>query len=184
MRSTGKPESSGSSSPAPFPVWIHDLEELRGSVISRLLAIEQLARQRSSVSSPESVQLVQSLRARIEELELDRSRLLADAERGEGDWKRLQDQFENDRQLLAEAWERLERERLESGGNAAVGPARQAPGANRRRTPEEDPAHIASPQRHAAGGETGNPVAETILRQFQVLCGDVRRTSDARCSSG
>ena len=184
MGSQGNQELTSSSSPLLSPAWIHDLEELRSSVISRLLAIEDLARRRSSAPSAETSRLVQSLREKIEELELDRNRLRADVERGEGDWKRLQAQFENDRQLLAEAWERLERERIEAGGNPATGAARQAPAAHRPRPPDDGPTHSLSPSRTAASGETGNPVAETILRQFQVLCSDVRRTTDARCSSG
>jgi len=182
MGSQGKQEMTSSSSHLASPDWIHGLEELRSSVISRLLAIEDLARKRSSASSPELTRLVQSLKDRIAELELDRSRLRADVERGDGDWKRQLAQFETDRQLLAEAWERLERERVEAGGHPPPGGAKQAPAVHRPRPQEDGPTHTLSLARSVSGGETGNPVAETILRQFQVLCGDVRRTTDARFS--
>jgi hypothetical protein len=189
MRSQGNQELTSSSSPLPSPSWIHDLQELRTSVISRLLAIEEMARRRASTptSSAETLRLVQSLREKIAELELDRDGQQADAEQGQGDWKRSLAQFEKDRQLLAEAWEKLERERIETGGGTAIGQARPAPAAHshhRPRVPDDVPAHTYTPLRTAGSGESGNPVAETILRQFQVLCGDVRRTTDARCSSG
>jgi hypothetical protein len=184
MGSQGHHEMTTSSSPLPSPTWAHDLEELRRCVISRLSAIEDLARCRSASPVSETTGLVASLRAKIEELEEDRNRLRADAERGDGDWKRLQAQFEDDRRLLAEAWERLEHERVEAGGNPALGPARQATAAHRPRPADDGLAHPLSPLRTTPSGDSGNPVAEAILRQFQVLCGDVRRTTDARYSSG
>jgi hypothetical protein len=78
--------------------------------------------------------------------------------------------------LLAEAWERLERERIEAIT------AGHSQGAQRSRIGEGVGVVHPSAPRSQPSGEAGNPVAETILRQFQTLCGDVRRTANVRCS--
>ena len=87
---------------------IHNLEELRSSILRRLESIEALARRCSGVPSVEITRTEQMLRQRIDELELERSRSLSDLASEDPSDKRLLTQLENDRKLLAEAWERLD----------------------------------------------------------------------------
>src|SRR5208283_2795812 len=68
----------------------------------------------SGLPSVEITRTEQMLRQRIDELELERSRSLADPVSEDASGKQLLTQLEKDRQLLAEAWERLERERIEA----------------------------------------------------------------------
>ncbi len=160
---------------------VNNLEELRGCVLRRLESIEELARQCSGVPPMEVARMEQVLKQRIDELELERSRVRSDLVSDEPLDKQLLTQLENDRKLLAEAWERLERERIDAVAAGAVAksvqPAHHHP-------PQADGLamnHSTAP-RSAATADTANPVAESILRQFQTLCSDVRRTTDARCS--
>ena len=162
---------------------MHDLEELRACVAGRIASIEGLARDRAGAASAEIARLEQALKQRIEELEAERGRLRSGADQDQTNWKQSLGQLESDRQLLAEAWERLERERIEIVG------AGIAPGPQRTRPSEIGVAH-GSPgptapvaARSTGMGEAGNPVAETILRQFQALSSDVRRTTEARYST-
>jgi len=159
---------------------IHNLEELRSSVLRRLESIEALARHCSSVPSVEITRTEQMLRQRIDELELERSRSLADLVSEDPSGKQWLTQLEKDRQLLAEAWERLERERIDAIVAGSV--ARPALPAHHPHPAEGLAMHGSPAQRLTATAETANPVAESILRQFQTLCSDVRRTTDARCS--
>jgi hypothetical protein len=163
------------------PGLIHNLEELRSCVLRRLESIEALARHCSGVPSVEITRTEQMLRQRIDELELERSRSLADPVSEDPSSKQLLTQLEKDRQLLAEAWERLERERIEAIAAGSV--ARPAVPAHHPHPAEGFAMHGSPAPRLTAAAETANPVAESILRQFQTLCSDVRRTTDARCST-
>ena len=159
---------------------IHNLEELRSSVLRRLESIEALARCCSGVPSVEITRTEQMLKQRIDELELERSRARSEPDSEEPSSKQLLTQLENDRKLLAEAWERLERERIDAIAAGSV--ARSALPARHPHPAEGLAMHGSPAQRLTATPETANPVAESILRQFQTLCSDVRRTTDARCS--
>jgi len=160
---------------------IHNLEELRTCVLRRLESIEALARHCSGVPSVEITRTEQMLRQRIEQLEQERSRSLADLVNEDPSGKQLLTQLEKDRQLLADAWERLERERIDA--IAAGSLARPAAPAHHPHPAEGHVIHAPPVPRPTAAAETANPVAESILRQFQTLCSDVRRTTDARCST-
>ncbi len=159
---------------------VNNLEELRGCVLSRLESIEELARRCSSIPSIEVARTEQMLKQRIDELELERSRVSADLITQEPIDGQLLTQLENDRQLLVDAWERLERERIDALAAGSV--ARPAQPAHHSHPVEGLPMHSSPAPRSAATAEAANPVAESILRQFQTLCSDVRRTTDARCS--
>ena len=166
---------------------IHNLEELRNCILRRLESIEALARRCSGVPSVEITRTEQMLRQRIDELELERSRSLSDLASEDPSDKQLLTQLENDRKLLendrkllAEAWERLERKRIDAIAAGSV--ARPALPARHPHPAEGLAVHGLPAQRPTATAETANPVAESILRQFQMLCSDVRRTTDARCS--
>ena len=179
-------ETPGKSRPGrlgqqPLPAGlVNNLEELRGCVLRRLESIEELARRCSDGPSIEITRTEQMLKQRIKELELERSRTCSDAALDQPVDKQLLTQLENDRQLLADAWERLERERIDAlGAGASTRPTQPVQHPH----PIEGQAAHGSPlPRFAAGTETANPVAESILRQFQTLCSDVRRATDARCS--
>ena len=160
---------------------IHTLEELRTCVLRRLESIEALARRCSGVPSVEIARMEQLLKQRIDELELERSRTSSDLAGKEPSDKQLLIQLENDRQLLAEAWERLERERIDAIVAGSV--TRPAMPAHHPHPAEGHATHGFSAPRATASADTANPVAESILRQFQTLCSDVRRTTDARCST-
>jgi hypothetical protein len=158
---------------------IHNLEELRSCVLRRLESIEALARHCSGVSSAEITRTEQMLRQRIEQLEQERSRSLADLVSEDPSGRQLLTQLEKDRQLLADAWERLECERIEA---IAAGSLARPAAAHHPHPAEGHVVHAPPVPRPTAAAETANPVAESILRQFQTLCSEVRRTTDARCS--
>jgi hypothetical protein len=157
-----------------------DLEELRTCVLRRLESIEALARRCSAVSTGDVSLTEQLLKQKIDELELERSRACPDLFGDEPGNKQLLTQLENDRHLLAEAWERLERERIDAvmAGSAA----KQAQPAHHPHSAEGHAPHTMPLTRTSVSVDAGNPVAESILRQFQTLCRDVRRTTDARCT--
>jgi hypothetical protein len=182
MEPHGKQKSTETRVNGSTQALIHNLEELRSCVLRRLESLEELARRLSGAPPAEISRLEQALKQRTEELELERCRLRTDVEGEESSWRPLLAQLENDRQLLAEAWERLERERIDTIGAGAGAGARPAPPVHHPRSAENTGTHGPPSPRTSARTETGNPVAETILRQFQTLCSDVRRTTDARCS--
>jgi hypothetical protein len=190
MNSTGKdrglmdPIGKKKTAEAPVvpsgPSLAHDLEALRDCVLLRLETIEDLARRRCGSWSAEINRLEQALKERTDELEQERNLSTANSNGDEQSWRRMLSRLESDRKLLTEAWERLERERIDSisAGSPVKGSAQVHPP----RGGESQPAQSSQEQRTAAAAtiETGNPVAETILRQFQTLCKDVRRTTEAR----
>lgn len=175
------------SRPGPL---VQDMEELRACVLKRLDAIEGLARDRAGTAAAEIARLEKSLKQRIDELEAERGRLRSGSDQEEMNWKQLVGELENDRRLLADAWERLEHERIEFMG---VGPGHGAvqgpmPAHHRNRpleiaTRQASAASAAPAAARAVAAESGNPVAENILRQFQALSGDVRRATESRYSS-
>ena len=79
--------------------------------------------------------------------------------------------MEEDRRLLADAWDRLERERIEGHVEATV--ARASPP-----TPADPPA--APRVLSATSGTPDDSVTQAILQQFQVLRADVRRTANRK----
>jgi hypothetical protein len=160
---------------------VRELEDLRDRVLQKLDSIEGLARSRGGAGSAEIARLEQTLKQRLEALEVERRRLRSGAEQGEASWKQMLGQLESDRRLLSEAWERLERERIELAGSATTGHHRSRPTDSH--VSPSSPAPPPAAHRTAPAADAANPVAEKILRQFQALCSDVRRTSEARCSS-
>jgi hypothetical protein len=122
------------------------LLRLRACVLRGLDRIEALARGRAATGGDAA------LRSRIEALEAERDEAL--------------ERLEHDRRQLAEAWERLERERVAAiAGGHAVAPVAPVAGPP------------AAPRPEAAGPD---PVERAILRQFQALRHDVRRNAVGR----
>jgi hypothetical protein len=160
---------------------IQGLERLRECFEQRLVRLEALARERvaqpAPVPFPDRTELELQLQQRIAEIEEAQLRLRTQAERREQEWRAALEQIEGDRALLAEAWEQLERERVE----APAAPASQAP----RRAPAGTTERgLTTPVRsRPEPAEAANDhVAHTILQQFQALRNDVRRNARPRRS--
>jgi hypothetical protein len=152
-----------------------DLERLRDLIRRRLDQIEALARERlASVQSPGGVEPSESEREllrRVNELEEINERIRGQAERHEQDWRSAFEQLEEDRKLLADAWERLERARVE----LHVEPSHDR---GSRTAPSDRPA---APQvRSQTSGTPDDSVTQAILQQFHLLRSDVRRTANQR----
>lgn len=185
--------SAGSPPAAESARWIADLEELRDRILRRLDSIEGLVQRAAPPPTGDGSRIEQTLRQRIAELEVEKNRLRSGLTQEEARWRQSLEELESDRQLLVEAWERLERERIEAAvpvspaathrpriTDSSVTPPAASPGVPRR--PRITDSNIPPPSASRMT-ESGNPVAEAILRQFQTLCKDVRRATDARCST-
>jgi hypothetical protein len=161
---------------------LDDLQTLRDSVLQRLESIEVMARRRLSAPTADTSRLEQSLKQKIEELERERSRLRGGLEEKESTCRRLMTELEGDRQLLTEAWERLERERIDATG---PGGDHSSPAHRSTRSERAAPPAMPTPTpppKAPTNVDSANPVSDSILRQFQTLCSDVRRTASSRCS--
>ncbi len=115
---------------------------------------------------PRSPTVPHDLDRAARDLEKRREGLRAEADRRDREWADRLEALERDRQLLAEAWERLEREQVAPA--APTPPVRAAP------------APVPSPTAAPSGYEQDSPVDRAILRQFEALRRDVRRTAEAR----
>jgi hypothetical protein len=161
---------------------IQDLESVRKLVVERLASIETLARERPATGKTmqEIAELEESFKKKFAELEETRRRLLDEAEQEQREWTASLSQLDDDRRLLAEAWEQLERERVGSPAAARETPASHVHGHTppmNSGTAYTHPTH-ANPVRSAAiDSDSRNPVAQAILRQFQTLQSDVRRSA-------
>jgi DNA repair exonuclease SbcCD ATPase subunit len=154
---------------------IQGLERLRESVEQRLVRLEAVARERAALPVPEPSDLERKLQQRITEYEEAQVRLRAQAERREQEWRASLEQLEGDRKLLAEAWDRVEHERIE-GMAAAQGPA---PG----RSHTTERAAATAPQgrpRPESADPANDSVTLAILQQFHALRNDVRRNAKRR----
>jgi DNA repair exonuclease SbcCD ATPase subunit len=152
-----------------------DLGRLRDLIQKRLDQIEALAREylesTATRDGVETSEQEQALLRRIAELEEANQRIRTQAERHEQDWQKAFEQLEEDRKLLADAWERLERERIE--GHVEPGHARGA-----RPALSDRPA--APKVRSETSGTPDDSVTQAILQQFHRLRSDVRRTANQR----
>jgi len=164
---------------------IQDLEWVRELVLERLSSIETLARERPASAAPvrEIGELEDSFKRKSAELEETRRRLQDQAEQEQHDWDASLSQLEDDRRLLADAWERVEQERIDSMSAPHENPALQSQGHNPQTTGSTGLPHSAAsiPIRSTGtDADPCNPVAEAILRQFQTLCRDVRQSAKGR----
>ncbi len=177
-----RPTAANSSSYA----WlIQDLEWVRELVLERLSSIETLARQRPALKPPgrDIAELEDSYKKKSDELEETQRRLLEQAEREQQDWNASMSQLEDDRRLLAEAWARVEQERIESMGAPHESTAFHSHDQNSQAAASSGLPHtaLAIPIRSAGSDSVpGNPVAQAILQQFQTLCSDVRQSARGR----
>jgi len=164
---------------------IQDLEWMRELVLERLSSIETLALKRPAPAPAgrEITELEDSFKKKSDELEETRRRLHEQAEREKQDWNASLSQLEEDRRLLAEAWERVERERIDFPTAPRENPAAHSQGQNpQTRASTGLPQSAASIPIRSAGidSDPANPVTQAILRQFQTLCSDVRQSARGR----
>jgi hypothetical protein len=167
---------------------IEDLRWLRRRVVERLAAIEALARQRVAPSAEDGEIAAREriLEQKAAELEEGRAQLHTEAKRQAKQWSEAMAQLDTDRRLLAEAWERLEQQRIEGLGTPDGTPTSHGHGhAPAGGTPTAfvhgAPPGPKTPAR--TDPEPVNPVAQTILRQFEPLCRDVRSNANSRRGS-
>ncbi len=183
--------SDGRLGPAParpsHAAAIQGLRRLRQRVAERLDALETLARRRkeSPAVSEELEALERTLRQGMAEVEVARRQLRDEVERRQEEWNALLAQLDLDRRSLAEAWERVERERIEclgaTGGQAPPHAHAQLQGPSRGNPSALLHAVATAPARSAAPDQDPyNPVAQAILREFQTLSRDVRSNAAAR----
>ena len=188
-------ESGASAKPAALAgaALIASLEGLRQRVLDRLDSLELLTRQRPAF--PPGMEpgeaLSQALELKQAALEKTEHRLKAQALHQEKEWTALLAQLEADRRLLAEAWERVEQERIASTGASGRHDHPQA------HSEHHSPGHKHGPRSRAqptishgnatvttrstpADAEPDHPLGQEILRQFQTLCSDVRRNAEDR----
>jgi hypothetical protein len=160
-------------------VEIAKLLRLREFVVDCLGSLE--ARLRSRPEATELTERESLLRRRQAEFAELQRQFQEEMERERQSIQQTLDQIEDDRRLLAEAWERVERERVE---RLASPPAASSRPGSTVETPRSAAARQPPAAAYAPGlSEAENPVAQSILRQFQTLCGDVRRNSDGRRDS-
>lgn len=149
------------------------LEQIRERFHRQLDALETLARERAQASPEELVEREEQLRKRAHELEAARVQLEKDADRWHRERQAMIDKIDHDRRLLAEAWERLEREQVQQ---ASAQPEAEA------LAPVAKPAPWPQAPATTISTESQHPVAEEILRQFHSLRRDVRRNAEGRCA--
>jgi hypothetical protein len=165
---------------------IQSLERLRERVLERLDSIEALSRQQAALAPAASESLAQALEQKRAELEETERRLSAQAERQQKAWSESLAQLEADRRTLAEAWARIERERVMY--SRASEPVHQchAQGPGLRPVSSDTVPHanalVLAPSA-TADSDASHPVSQAILRQFQALCNDVRRNAEERRES-
>jgi hypothetical protein len=155
------------------------LDRLRDALLRRIDEIEVQAAEQADQLALTPTEREQALRERVVVLEAAQARAQAELKRKEQEWQETLQKVEEDRKLITEAWERLERERVagppaQAGvgvrvvAGVAAGTGTVTPAAQERPAPA---AFYAPP---AAGEEL---VSREILRQFQALRGDVRRNA-------
>jgi hypothetical protein len=147
---------------------IQFLDRLRETLFQRLDEVEALALEQTALLNESPSGRERALRERVMTLETAQARLLAESKRREQEWQAVLEQLDEDRRLLAEAWEEVERERVEGSTSR---PAERPTPPN----PADPP-----PTRPPAVESTDDPVTRAILWQFQTLKGDVRNNAKGR----
>jgi hypothetical protein len=167
---------------------IESLERLRERVLERLDAIEILARRRSAAGPAAGASVVQerALELKLADIEEAERRLRSQAERQAQEWIACLGQLEADRRMLAEAWERVERDRIALAGAAKPHDRSHHQGQSAQSgVPAALPHTSALVAARSAAADSGpnDPVAHAVLRQFETLCSDVRRNAEEHCDS-
>jgi hypothetical protein len=152
------------------------LDRLRDALLQRLDRIEALAAEQAALLDRDPSERERALRERVALLEASQARLQAEVKRREQEWQAVLQEVEDDRRLLAEAWERVERERVEAPhGDSAIAPPRAA--APTAHAAVAAPAAAVAAHRPPPGDPASDSVTRAILWQFQALKNDVRRNA-------
>jgi hypothetical protein len=164
------------------------LQSLRKRVLERLDSLETLARGRSTPApeAEECAGVKRNLELKLAELEETKRRLDAQAERQEKEWSASLSQLEADRRLLAEAWERIEQERIAYSSASETHHDSHAQGQGAQKGAPATLPHagaLVMVRSVAADSDPNHPVAQAIRRQFQTLWSDVRRNAQERRDS-
>jgi hypothetical protein len=161
-----------SGSPRPdTAALIEGLDQIRDILFQQLAQIESRALEQATLLQISPPEREQALRERVATLEASQSRLHAESKRRGQEWNLLLEQLENDRKMLAEAWERIEQEQL--GPPTGLTAAQPAPDL------ERAPAAATALELPQVDGAEES-VTKAILRQFQSLQSDVRRNAKER----
>ena len=180
-RAAAPPEARGNTFRQETAALAGGLERIRTTVLERLDRVETTVKERASrapLQEPELVARDSDLKRRAAEIqqrqtelqqrtaEMDEAqrRTRTERDRWENERTTMLEQLEHDRRLIAEAWERLEREKLENPE-----PARAAT-ALRNGTSDRQAVKVS---RLVVASNEENPVAQAILRQFQAVRRDV-----------
>lgn len=175
----------GAARPDPASL-LQGLERLREVVHQRLDRIESMAKDGATALPADPSDRERELRRKIVELEERQARIVAEAKRKEQEWLSGLEQLENERRLITEAWERLERERIDGAGSGPGHPAQRNTNAHGNANTNANGNgnhHAASPEpvfRPAVAPESNDVITHAILRQFQALRSDVRRNAGGR----
>jgi hypothetical protein len=166
---------------------IQSLQSLRERVVERLDSLETLAlAQSASAQAGASADLERTLELKLAELAESERRLDDQAARQEKEWSASLIKLESDRRLLAEAWERIERERIAGSSPSETHHLGRAQGQGPQKGAHTNLPHagaLVTARSAAADSEANSPVTQAILRQFQTLCSDVRRNAAERRDS-
>lgn len=144
---------------------IAGLEQLRGALHDCLDRLEREA----CTSASATPSGTSELSAAWGKLEAEQKRVEAEILLREEDWKLCLEELERERRLLAEAWERLERERLDGGASQLASPpsSRIHPGGSPR-------------TQGTSEAVAEDAVTRAVVRQFETLRHDVRLRAEAR----
>jgi hypothetical protein len=167
---------------------IQSLQSLRERVVERLDSLETLAlaQSASAQAAGASADLDRTLELKLAELAESERRLDDQAARQEKEWSASLIKLESDRRLLAEAWERIERERIAGSSPSETHHHGRAQGQGPQKGAHTNLPHagaLVTARSAAADSEANSPVTQAILRQFQTLCSDVRRNAAERRDS-
>ena len=190
----GTKQRSPESRTGPAPTYsahsalIQSLQSLRERVLERLLSLETLAQSRSvsAQGSAASAERERTLDLKVAELAETERRLDDQAARQEKEWSASLIKLESDRRLLAEAWERIERERIACSSQSETHHHGRAQGQGLQKGGLTDLPHagaLVTARSAAADSDMNHPVTQAILRQFQTLSSDVRRNAAERRDS-
>ena len=167
---------------------IQSLQSLRERVLERLLSLETLAQSQSASAqgAAASADRERTLELKLAELADTERRLDDQAARQEKEWSASLIKLESDRRLLAEAWERIERERIACSNQSETHHHGRAQGQGSQKGGLTDLPHagaLVTARSAAADSDMNHPVTQAILRQFQTLSSDVRRNAAERRDS-
>jgi hypothetical protein len=138
---------------------LDSVESIRAELHQRLDVLAKLADNKTQAGPPQGASDA-VLSAKVRQLEKEKAQLVAEIERLKESHRTVLEPLEHDRQLLADAWARLEREQIRASRTATA-------------TPKTASVPLASTEPQSMPPEQ-DKFAMDVLRQFQALRRDVR----------